>query len=141
MAGRIDAFRVATDPGYAAKLTASDWQALRTDPEMQMMIAEQYELVASMLAKHGERLGYAPAAPTTVRQGGPAPAPAPQPAPPTQPQQFKIIGKKIPRVHGIGIVTSLGRYTEHMNMEGMLYTRTLRSPHPHAKVAGINTQK
>jgi len=135
MAGRIDVFRVATDPAYAARLGSSDWATLRTDPELQMMIAEQYELVASMLEKHGERLGYAPAAP--VRQG----APAPQPVPPPQPQQFKIIGKKVPRVHGLGIVTALGRYTEHLSMEGMLYTRTLRSPHPHAKVTGINTKK
>jgi xanthine dehydrogenase molybdenum-binding subunit len=141
MAGRIDAYRVATDPGYAAKLTTADWATLRSDPEMQMMIAEQYELVAGMLAQHGERLGYAPAAPTTVRQGATAPAAAPQPAPPAQPQQFKIIGKKVPRVHGIGIVTALGRYTEHLNMEGMLYTRTLRSPHPHAKITAVNTQK
>src|SRR4051812_713631 len=150
MAGRIDVVRVATDPAYAAKLSASDWQTLRSDPELHVMIVEQSELVANMLATHGERLGYAPAAPTTtVRQGAPAvapapapaPAPAAQPAPPAQPQQFKIIGKKIPRVHGIGIVTSLGRYTEHMSMEGMLYTRALRSPHPHAKVTSVNTDK
>jgi CO/xanthine dehydrogenase Mo-binding subunit len=115
MAGRLDVFRVATDPDYAAKLSASDWTTLKSDPELQMMIAEQYELVSSMLAIHGERLGYAPAAPaTSVRQGVPAPAPAPQPAPPAQPQQFKVIGKKVPRV---------------------------RSPHPHAKVISVNTQK
>ncbi|HZO26198.1 MAG TPA: xanthine dehydrogenase family protein molybdopterin-binding subunit [Chloroflexota bacterium] len=138
MAGRIDVFRVATDPAYAARLTSSDWATLRTDPELQMMIAEQYELVATLLEKHGERLGYAPAAP--VRQGAPAPQPAP-PVQPPQPQQFKIIGKKIPRLHGLGIVTALGRYTEHLSMEGMLYTRTLRSPHPHAKVTGLNTQR
>ena len=38
MAGRIDAFRVATDPAYAAKLSSADWAALRGDPDMQVMI-------------------------------------------------------------------------------------------------------
>src|SRR5215471_7254216 len=39
----------------------------------------------------------------------------------------------------MGIVNGFAQYTEHMNFSGMLYTRTLRSPHPHAKISSIDT--
>jgi CO/xanthine dehydrogenase Mo-binding subunit len=63
------------------------------------------------------------------------------PAAPAQPEQFDVIRKPVPRLHGYGVVTSQGQYTEHMRMAGMLYTRTLRSPHPHAKVQSLDTKK
>lgn len=44
-------------------------------------------------------------------------------------------------MQGMGIVTSLGQYTQHMTMPGTLYTRTLRSPHPHARVKAVDTSK
>ncbi len=126
MAVRIDALRVAQDPSYAASLTAEDWYALAGTPEWQQMVAEQSELIASTMAVHGEKLGQ-------------------QVQPPAQslvpPGPFNVIGTKVPRLQGIGIVTGLGQYTEHMNFAGMLYTRTLRSPHPHAKIVSIDTSQ
>jgi hypothetical protein len=124
MAVRIDALRVAQDPSYAASLTVEDWYALAGTPEWQQLVAEQSELVASTLAVHGEKFAQQvqPSAPSLVPQG-----------------PFSIIGTKIPRVQGMGVVTGLGQYTEHMNFPGMLYTRTLRSPHPHAKIVSIDT--
>src|SRR5207247_9893056 len=46
----------------------------------------------------------------------------------------------VPRIHGLGIVTGGGQYTEHQRMAGMLFTRTLRSPHPHARVRSLDTK-
>ncbi len=138
MAAKVDAYRVATDARYASKLTRADWLTLRNDPEFLMMAAEQYELLANVLQKYGDELGY-----DRVGIQGPHDnaAPPAQPASPPQPQQFQVIGKKVPRVHGLGIVTGLGFYTEHLRMPGMLHTRALRSPHPHAKVRSLNTKK
>jgi xanthine dehydrogenase molybdenum-binding subunit len=126
VAVRIDALRVAQDPSYAASLTAEDWYALAGTPEWQQMLAEQSELVASAMAVHGDKLAQQvqPPAQSQVPQG-----------------PFSVIGTKVPRVQGFGIVTGLGQYTEHMNFSGVLYTRTLRSPHPHAKIVSIDTSE
>src|SRR2546427_296730 len=67
-------------------------------------------------------------------------------APPVVPPEvlngpYSIVGQKVPRVHGLGVVTGLGQYTEHMTMPGTLYTRTLRSPHPHARVKSVDVSK
>src|SRR6185503_19526758 len=35
----------------------------------------------------------------------------------------------------------LGQYTEHITLPNMLYTRTLRSPHPHARVKAVDITK
>jgi CO/xanthine dehydrogenase Mo-binding subunit len=39
------------------------------------------------------------------------------------------------------VVTSLGQYTQNMRMPGMLHTRTLRSPHPHARIKNLDASK
>jgi CO/xanthine dehydrogenase Mo-binding subunit len=121
---RIDALRAAQEPSYAASLTVEDWYTLAGTPEWQQLVAEQSELVASTLAVHGDKFMQQaqPSAPSLVPQG-----------------PFSVIGTKVPRVQGMGVVTGLGQYTEHMNFAGMLYTRTLRSPHPHAKLVSIDT--
>ena len=125
MALRIDALRVAQDASYAANLTAEDWYALAGSPEWQQMVAEQRELVAATLEAHADKFAQAqPVAPVAVTTG-----------------PFSVIGTKVPRIQGIGIVTGLGQYTEHMNMGGMLFTRTLRSPHPHARVVSLDSSK
>src|SRR5262249_3458701 len=54
---------------------------------------------------------------------------------------FKVIGKPMPRVQGLGIVTNQGQYTENMRVAGMLFTRTLRSSYPHAKIKKVDTSK
>ncbi len=130
MAMRIDPLRVAVDATYAASLSEADWFELSRDASWRQMLAEQHELVASVLAVHGSKL---PGAFFQTAGGAPA-----QPAPQTG--QFAVIGKKTPRVQGLGVVTGQGQYTEHLQMPGILYTRVLRSPHPHAKVKSVNTK-
>jgi CO/xanthine dehydrogenase Mo-binding subunit len=129
MANTIDFLRVATDVQYAAALTQEELASVAQSPEWLQMVAEQRELVAGALQTHAALgTGFA------------------QIAPPAPPQQvlngpYSIVGQKVPRVHGLGVVTGLGQYTEHMTMPGTLYTRTLRSPHPHARVKSVDISK
>jgi CO/xanthine dehydrogenase Mo-binding subunit len=124
VAVRIDALRVAQDANYAATLTQEDWRQLATDPEWMRLVSEQNETVAATLQAHSEKLAQAtqPPTPANVLNG-----------------PYSILGSKVPRLQGMGIVTGQGQYTEHMNFTGMLYTRTLRSPHPHARITSIDT--
>src|SRR5215831_15942998 len=127
MARTIDVLRVAQEASYAASLDASEWFQLSQMPEWQQLVAEQRELVSAVLDTHGHMLpGFAQVQP---------PAPAPSAGP------FSVIGQKVPRVQGLGVVTGLGQYVEHLTVPNMLYTRTLRSPYPHARVKGVDTGK
>ena len=132
MVVKVDAVRVVQDPAYAASLTDAHWRALALDPTWNEMVGEYHEMVAPVEALYAAQLGMP--APQAV-----AAKPALDTAAATE--QFQVLGKRVPRLHGLGIVTSLGQYTQNMRMPGMLHTRTLRSPHPHAKVKSVNTKK
>src|SRR5581483_140839 len=132
MALKVDALRVVQDPAYAASLSDEHWRALALDPTWNELVGEYHEMVAPVLTLYARQLGIAPpedraAAPRSAARAAAA--------------AFQVIGKRVPRLHGLGVVTNLGQYTENMRMPGMLYTRTLRSPHPHAKITGIDTKK
>jgi xanthine dehydrogenase molybdenum-binding subunit len=130
MATSIDILRLAHDKTYANSLSIADWAELAQDPSFQQTMAEHRELLASVLDSHGNMLpGFYQTPPT-------APPPITAPTGP-----FSVIGKTAPRVQGLGIVTGLGQYVEHMTMPGTLYTRTLRSPHPHARVKAVDSSK
>jgi len=129
MANTIDFLRVATDVQYAATLTPEELASVAGSPEWLQMVAEQRELVAGALQTHAAlSTGFAQIAPPVV-------------APEVLNGPYSIVGQKVPRVHGLGVVTGLGQYTEHMTMPGTLYTRTLRSPHPHARVKSVDVSK
>ncbi|MBI4463650.1 MAG: xanthine dehydrogenase family protein molybdopterin-binding subunit [Acidobacteria bacterium] len=130
MALKVDALRVVQDPAYAASLTDSHWRVLALDPTWNELVGEFHEMVEPVLTLYAAQLGMP--APQTVAAARPTPA---------LPEQFQVIGKRVPRVQGLGVVTNLGQYTQNMRMPGMLHTRTLRSPHPHAKVKSVNTRK
>ncbi|MBI2836033.1 MAG: molybdopterin-dependent oxidoreductase, partial [Acidobacteria bacterium] len=132
MVEKVDALRVVQDPTYAASLTDADWQALALDPAWNELVGEFHEMVAPVLARYGARLGIPAPRPVT---------PAPQESARTRPDGFQVIGKRVPRLHGLGIVTNLGQYTQNLRMPGMLHTRTLRSPHPHGRVKSVDTKK
>ncbi len=124
MAKQVDMLRAIKDETYAAELTAEQWSELTMSPQWQEFAVENPELAAPLLAKYGNYGGGA-------RQPQAAPAPA----------AYTTIGKRVPRVHGLGIVTGLGKFVENMNVPGMLHMKTLRSPHPHAKIKSIDTSK
>jgi CO/xanthine dehydrogenase Mo-binding subunit len=130
MALRIDPLRVVRDPEYAATLTDADWHALVSDPVWDELVGEHQEMIAPALTLYAQQMGVA----------APRPATASRPATET-PRQFDVIGKRVPRLHGLGVVTSLGQYTQNMRMPGMLHTRTLRSPHPHARIKNLDASK
>jgi CO/xanthine dehydrogenase Mo-binding subunit len=129
MARTIDVLRVATDPAYAAELTAEDWYEVARSAEWNQMMAEQRELLE----------------PTLAAQRNMLPGFMQQVAPPVPPQvlngPYNVVGQKVPRVQGLGVVTGLGQYTQHLTQPGALYTRTLRSPHPHARVTSIDSSE
>src|SRR5256712_677575 len=126
---RIDAIRVAQDAAYADSLSDADWYQLAQDPTWQELVAEQSEMVAPAIAVHGHKLpGATVAAASGIRQAA-------------FPTAFNIVGTDVARVHGLGVVTALGQYTENMRMPGMLFMRTLRSRYPHAKIKSVDTSK
>ena len=56
-------------------------------------------------------------------------------------KEFSVVGKKTPRIDAYERVTGQAQYTGDMQLPGMLYARVLRSPHPHAKIIGIDASK
>ncbi|MEI6486412.1 MAG: xanthine dehydrogenase family protein molybdopterin-binding subunit [Sphingomonadales bacterium] len=48
-------------------------------------------------------------------------------------------GQSITRVEDARLLTGQGRYTDDLSRPGMLYGVTLRSPHAHARITGIDT--
>src|SRR6185295_15284718 len=130
MAIRLDSFRTAFDLEYAATLTDAEWAAVIASPEWHILTAENSDLLAPVFAAFGNRMSVAAQAQTTPA----APRPIPE-------GPFQLIGKPIPRLHGFGHVTGAGVYSEHMTQPGMLFMKSLLSPHPHAKVRKIDTSK
>ena len=61
-------------------------------------------------------------------------------APPLPPNdRLAVIGKRVPRINGRAKVTGAARFTVDVKLPGMLHARLLRSPHPHAEIAAIDT--
>ena len=54
---------------------------------------------------------------------------------------LSVIGKRLPKVDSLGKTTGRTRYAEDLVLPGMLFGRLLRSPHPHARVLGIDTSR
>ena len=54
---------------------------------------------------------------------------------------YTIIGQPVRRVDGFEKASGLIRYGVDMAAPGMLWARTLRSPHPHARLLSIDTSQ
>ena len=56
---------------------------------------------------------------------------------------YRYIGKSVPRVDGLAMVTGKAKFTseEGMGMPGMLYGKVLYSPHAHANIISIDTSR
>ena len=124
---RLDAFRAAFDLEYAKSLTAAEWTQVRQTAEWHIYESENIDLLAPVMAAIPEQFSVA-------AQQTAAPRPIPE-------GPFSIIGKPTPRLHGFGHVTGFGQYSEHMTQPGMLFMKSLLSPHPHAKIRKIDTSK
>jgi xanthine dehydrogenase molybdenum-binding subunit len=54
---------------------------------------------------------------------------------------MKVIGQSTPRIDATERVTGRATYTRDVFLDGMLYARILRSPHPHARIRSIDVTK
>ncbi|MDP7619583.1 MAG: xanthine dehydrogenase family protein molybdopterin-binding subunit, partial [Dehalococcoidia bacterium] len=48
------------------------------------------------------------------------------------------VGQRIPRIDGVERVMGKARYGADLTLPGTLYAKTLRSPHAHARIRGID---
>src|SRR3989442_7791200 len=109
---QIEAVRVAQDAAYAASLSDADWQQLAQDPTWQELVAEQSELVSSIIAIHGHKLpGAARAAEAATREAA-------------VPAAVHGVGTDVARVQGLGGVTELSQDNGKFMVPGMLFIRT-----------------
>ncbi|MCB9748214.1 MAG: molybdopterin-dependent oxidoreductase [Candidatus Omnitrophica bacterium] len=49
------------------------------------------------------------------------------------------VGKSVPRIDGLGMVTGQTKYAFDVSFPNMLIGKMIRSPHPHAKILNIDT--
>jgi xanthine dehydrogenase molybdenum-binding subunit len=73
------------------------------------------------------------------RANGAAPAAAGNPASGVNP--MKVVGHATPRIDAGERVTGRAKYTNDVQLPGMLYAKVLRSPHPHARIRSIDVSK
>ncbi|MGH7417308.1 MAG: aldehyde oxidase, partial [Candidatus Rokuibacteriota bacterium] len=55
--------------------------------------------------------------------------------------QFTVIGQPLPKVDAWAKVTGETRYADDLVLPRMAYGKLLRSPHPHARIVGIDTTR
>ena len=56
-------------------------------------------------------------------------------------KEFKYIGQRTIRPDGYDKVTGRATYGADLSLPGMIWGKTLRSPHAHAKIVSIDTSK
>ncbi len=54
--------------------------------------------------------------------------------------RFRHIGAALPRKEDLRLLTGHGRYVDDIEIPGALHACFVRSPHPHARIAGIDTK-
>ena len=54
---------------------------------------------------------------------------------------MNTVGHDVPRIDAYERVTGRATYTRDVRLPGMLYARVLRSPHPHARIRGIDLSR
>ncbi|MBI4212706.1 MAG: xanthine dehydrogenase family protein molybdopterin-binding subunit [Chloroflexi bacterium] len=145
----IDAFKVLSDYEYAATLTNEEWLSLSGNPEYHTLIADDPSLAEELIARFGMLVpgfsaalaaaasvpltGFGPTVNRLAGRGGGSAAPSNA--------EFSIVGTSVPRTHGFGVVTGVGRYSENQTLPNMLFMKTLGSPYPHARIRSIDTSK
>jgi aerobic carbon-monoxide dehydrogenase large subunit len=54
---------------------------------------------------------------------------------------YRFIGKPLPRKEDERLITGRGRFTDDFNLDGQTYAVMVRSPHPHARIVAINSER
>jgi carbon-monoxide dehydrogenase large subunit len=57
------------------------------------------------------------------------------------PSQFKFIGRPLPRKEDARLITGAGRFTDDFSAPGQCHAAMVRSPHPHARIRGLNLSR
>src|SRR3954447_15934740 len=55
--------------------------------------------------------------------------------------QPRYVGKDLPRIEDAALLTGRVDFTDNLAFAGMLHGAVLRSPHPHARIRGIDTSR
>ncbi len=56
-------------------------------------------------------------------------------------REYRYIGKGIPRRDGVEKVTGSAVYVHDLEIPGMIYAKTVKSPHPYARIESIDTRE
>src|SRR5689334_8559751 len=56
-------------------------------------------------------------------------------------ERFHVIGKPLRKVDGLAKATGAAVYTDDIQLPGMLHAKTLRSPHPHARIVKLDASR
>ncbi|MBV9970726.1 MAG: xanthine dehydrogenase family protein molybdopterin-binding subunit, partial [Xanthobacteraceae bacterium] len=54
---------------------------------------------------------------------------------------FRFVGRPIPRKEDARLTTGAGRFSDDFHAPGEVYAAMVRSPHPHARIRGIDTSR
>ena len=54
---------------------------------------------------------------------------------------YQVVGTNVPKIDAADKVTGRAKYTADMSFPGMLWGKILRSPHAHAKILSIDTER
>src|SRR3984957_290330 len=54
---------------------------------------------------------------------------------------YRFMGKPMPRKEDERLITGRGRFTDDFNLDGQTYAVMVRSPHPHARIVAINSER
>ena len=55
--------------------------------------------------------------------------------------QFAAIGQPLRRKEDLRLITGAGRFSDDFSLDGQVYAAMVRSPHPHARIAAIDTAR
>ncbi|MFQ5682354.1 MAG: xanthine dehydrogenase family protein molybdopterin-binding subunit [Candidatus Binatia bacterium] len=58
-----------------------------------------------------------------------------------RPRTFSVIGKPLPKIDALAKCTGETRYADDLELPRIIYAKLLRSPHPHAWIRAIRTEK
>jgi CO/xanthine dehydrogenase Mo-binding subunit/aerobic-type carbon monoxide dehydrogenase small subunit (CoxS/CutS family) len=58
-----------------------------------------------------------------------------------RPSEHRVVGKSLPRADAREKVTGQAAYAYDMHLPGMVHGEILRSPHPHARITSIDTER
>jgi aerobic carbon-monoxide dehydrogenase large subunit len=59
----------------------------------------------------------------------------------SDPANFRFIGKPIVRKEDARLTTGHGRFSDDFSLEGQAYATMVRSPHPHARIRGVEAER